>query len=67
MISHYLLERHRGVKDFEYKTPEWLDEMKTMLNNASLLASVISIISLVVGGLSTASHKFVPSFMELFI
>ena len=51
-VSRTLKGRHRGVEDFEYRTAEWLEEIRSMLSNVSMLMSVISIISLLVGGLS---------------
>ncbi len=51
-ISRTLKSRHRGVSDFDFRTADWLEEISQMLNNASMLMSVISIISLLVGGLS---------------
>lgn len=52
IIGEYLKALHRGVEDFEYRTAEWLDELTEMFDNLSLLMGVISVISLVVGGLS---------------
>ncbi len=51
-IARRLEERHRGVRDFEYRTADWLEEITRMLNNVSLLMTVVSLISLLVGGLS---------------
>ncbi len=51
-ISQRLTERHRGVEDFEYRTAEWLEEIRGMLDNVSVLMGVVSVISLLVGGLS---------------
>lgn len=51
-ISNTLAQHHRGVHDFEYRTAEWIDEVKRMLNNMSVLITIISVISLLVGGLS---------------
>ncbi len=51
-ISRVLKVRHRGVEDFEFRTAEWLEEIRTMLNNISLLMTVVSVIALLVGGLS---------------
>ncbi len=47
-----LISRHRGVEDFEYRTADWVDNVKTMLGNISIVMSIISVISLLVGGLS---------------
>jgi len=52
LIARTMTERHRGVEDFEYRSAEWLENMTKMLNNISLLMSVISVISLLVGGLN---------------
>ncbi len=51
-VSKLLKNRHRGIEDFEIKTADWLEEMTSMLNNASILILVISVISLLAGGLS---------------
>jgi putative ABC transport system permease protein len=51
-LSEVLQQRHRGVRDFEYRTADWLENVKRMLSNASLLITIVSVISLVVGGLS---------------
>lgn len=51
-IGAALTQLHRGVNDFEYRTADWVDEVKRMLNNVSMLMSIISLISLTVGGLS---------------
>jgi putative ABC transport system permease protein len=51
-IARILKSHHRGVEDFEYQAAEWLEEIRNMLLNASLLATIVSVISLIVGGLS---------------
>lgn len=51
-VATTLVEKHRGVEDFEYRTAEWLDQITSMLNNVSLLMGIISFLSLVAGGLS---------------
>jgi putative ABC transport system permease protein len=51
-ITQVMASRHRGVQDFEYRSAEWLDQMTKMLNNISLLMTIVSVISLLVGGLS---------------
>lgn len=51
-IAQELQIRHRGVEDFEYRTADWLEEITRMLNNATVLMSIVSVISLLVGGLS---------------
>lgn len=50
-IANTLISKHRGVLDFEYKTADWSENFRTMLSNISLFMSIVSIISLVVGGL----------------
>lgn len=52
LIAIKLRERHRGVDDFEFRTAEWLDKVIEMLTNVSLLMTIISCISLTIGGLS---------------
>jgi putative ABC transport system permease protein len=52
IIATTLRERHRGVEDFEYRTPEWLDKVTSMLTNVSILMTIISCLSLTIGGLS---------------
>jgi putative ABC transport system permease protein len=47
-----LTARHRGVEDFEYQGAEFAREIQRMLGNVSLLMSMISVISLLVGGMS---------------
>lgn len=51
-VARLLTARHRGVEDFEYRGPERVEEMTRMLENVSLLMSIISVISLLVGGMS---------------
>ncbi len=51
-VATKLIEKHRGVEDFEYRTAEWLDQITSMLNNVSLLMGIISLLSLTAGGLS---------------
>lgn len=51
-ISPLLKARHRGVEDFETRMADWLEEVSSMLNNAAMLMGIVSIISLLVGGLS---------------
>jgi putative ABC transport system permease protein len=52
IIATTLREHHRGVEDFEYRTPEWLDKVTSMLTNVSILMTIISCLSLTIGGLS---------------
>lgn len=51
-IVPLLVSRHRGVEDFDMHTADWLEEVTSMLNNAALLMGIVSVISLLVGGLS---------------
>ncbi len=51
-VAKVLALRHRGVEDFEYRSAEWIENMKSMLGNIGLLMGIISVISLLVGGLS---------------
>jgi putative ABC transport system permease protein len=51
-ITKDLISLHRGAEDFEYRTADWLEEMSRMLSNVALLMSIISVISLLVGGMS---------------
>jgi putative ABC transport system permease protein len=51
-IARILKSHHRGVEDFEYRAAEWLEEIRNMLLNASLLMTIVAVISLIVGGLS---------------
>jgi putative ABC transport system permease protein len=51
-IVPVLRTRHRGADDFEIRTADWVDETRRMLDNAALLMGIVSVISLLVGGLS---------------
>lgn len=51
-LTTFLKMPHRGVEDFEIKTADWLEEITSMLNNVSILMTIISAISLFAGGLS---------------
>jgi ABC-type antimicrobial peptide transport system permease subunit len=51
-IASVLAAHHRGVEDFEYRTADWIDKVTTMLNNVSILMTIISVLSLSIGGLS---------------
>jgi putative ABC transport system permease protein len=51
-IIPLLRSRHRGVEDFEIRMADWLEEVSSMLNNATVLMGIVSMISLIVGGLS---------------
>jgi putative ABC transport system permease protein len=50
-ISAVLAMLHRGARDFDYRGPDWADDIKKTLNNISMIAGVISIVSLLIGGL----------------
>ncbi|MDG5814990.1 ABC transporter permease [Chitinispirillales bacterium ANBcel5] len=50
--ARVLASRHRGVEDFAYRIPEWVEDVQSMLGNISVLMSIISVMSLLVGGLS---------------
>jgi putative ABC transport system permease protein len=52
LVAIKLRERHRGVEDFEFQTADWLDKVIEMLSNVSLLMTIISGVSLIIGGLS---------------
>lgn len=52
MISRLLTSLHRGVTDFDFRVAEWLEQIRAMITNASILMTAISFISLLVGGLS---------------
>ncbi len=52
LLSYFMKSRHRGVEDYEIATAAWLDKAKSMLNNVSILMTLISAISLITGGLS---------------
>jgi len=51
LAARVLTERHRGVQDFEYRIADWAEQMTQMFKNISLLMSVLSMVSLMVGGL----------------
>lgn len=50
-VAWVLIGKHRGARDFEYQSAAEFDEMIRVLNNASLLMAIISMVSLSVGGL----------------
>ncbi len=52
LIASALAAHHRGVEDFEYRTVEWIDKVTSTLNNVSILMTIISVMSLTIGGLS---------------
>ncbi len=52
LIASALAAHHRGVEDFEYRTAEWIDKVTSTLNNVSILMTIISVMSLAIGGLS---------------
>jgi putative ABC transport system permease protein len=51
-IASALAAHHRGVEDFEYRTADWVDKVTSMLKNVSILMTIISVLSLSIGGLS---------------
>lgn len=51
-VSKLLKAEHRGVDDFELRTMDWFENVKSMMENAAILMLVISGISLLAGGLS---------------
>lgn len=51
-VAKLLKAEHRGVEDYELRTMDWFENVKTMMENASLLMLIISGISLLAGGLS---------------
>jgi putative ABC transport system permease protein len=51
-IASALAAHHRGVEDFEYRTADWIDKVTSMLKNVSILMTIISVLSLSIGGLS---------------
>jgi putative ABC transport system permease protein len=50
-LAKVLAGKHRGAQDFEYHGADWVEKMTTMLGNISMVMGVISIVSLLVGGL----------------
>ncbi|MBD3243487.1 MAG: FtsX-like permease family protein, partial [Chitinivibrionales bacterium] len=50
-ISRELEQLHRGVRDFDYRGPDWADNMKETMGNISMVMGIISVVSLLVGGL----------------
>jgi putative ABC transport system permease protein len=52
LIASALAAHHRGVEDFEYRTADWIDKVTSMLKNVSILMTIISVLSLSIGGLS---------------
>ena len=50
--ARILQTRHRGVRDFEFRAAEWIENITSMLQNAALLMGIVSAVSLMVGGLS---------------
>lgn len=45
-----MLARHRGVKDFEYHKPEFLDTFINMIENMSLMFLIVALVALTAGG-----------------
>ena len=50
-IARLLSVLHRGVTDFEWHGAEWAENMKRMMTNIQRIMGVISVVSLLVGGL----------------
>ncbi|MDD5674500.1 MAG: ABC transporter permease [Chitinivibrionales bacterium] len=50
-LAHVFAGLHRGVEDFEFHPFDWVENVTTMFNNVSLLMGIISLISLLSGGL----------------
>jgi putative ABC transport system permease protein len=50
-IVKALSSRHRGAQDFSYRGAEWAENMSSMLNNISFVMSIVSAVSLLVGGM----------------
>jgi len=51
LISRLLTSRHRGVTDFEYRGADWAEDMGKMMQNITVIMGIISVVSLLVGGL----------------
>ncbi len=62
VIAGALTQRHRGAEDFEYGTADELDKVISMLNNISILMTVISCLSLAIGGLSIMNVMLIKYF-----
>ena len=43
---------HRGVRDFEYETADFMEQVQSMLGNVTALMLFLSVINLAIGGLS---------------
>jgi len=50
-IARFLTGVHRGVTDFEWHGADWAENMKRMMQNIQRIMGIISVVSLLVGGL----------------
>ena len=50
-VARDLTARHRGVEDFLYRGADWVENMSSSLANISLVMGIVSVVSLVVGGM----------------
>ncbi len=50
-IARFLAGVHRGVTDFEWHGADWAENMKRMMKNIQWIMGIISVVSLIVGGL----------------
>lgn len=50
-VTRDLTQLHRGAQDFEYRSADWADNMKKTMGNISLVMGIISLVSLLVGGM----------------
>lgn len=50
-VVRALVSRHRGAEDFRYRTADWAEDMTTMLSNVTVVMGIVSIVSLLVGGM----------------
>lgn len=46
-----MLARHRGVQDFEYQKPDFLDTFINMIENINLMFLIVAMVALIAGGL----------------
>lgn len=50
-VARDLAGLHRGAEDFQYRGADWLENMSSMMNNISLVMGIVSVVSLIVGGM----------------
>lgn len=50
-VMREMEQLHRGVRDVEFRGPDWADNIKTTMGNISMVMGIISVVSLLVGGL----------------